>query len=346
MTIPNFWRGSTRWRPIRLLAPLALVYGEIAKRLMMRTGGHPGAPVVAVGAPTVGGVFKTLSAIAIARLMAGSGEHPALVARGHGGQIALGGPPTRVDRHVAAQVGDEPLIMARTAPTFVGLDITATALLAVDEATPSVLILDDALHSKRLEPDVAIVVVDAAVGFGNGMCLPAGPLRAPLRAILSRVAVLLIVGEGAPGELAAQTARVAGCPVLRAHLEADGRARALAGRDVVAFSGMRSPERFFLTLIKLGARLVETAVYPERHMYEPDDLARLVGVARVRNALLVTTEADAVRLPTLPEGAPGALFVPVCLKFEDEAEAASTIQRGLARARPWQGVAGLPVSSK
>ncbi len=335
MRAPAFWLAPRPTAVARLLRPVGAIVGAIVARGMRRPGARPGAPVIVIGNFVAGGAGKTPVALALARLLAAQGERPAFVSRGYGGRAARGG-PLRVAGQDADTVGDEPLLLARAAPTFVGLDRAAAAALAVDEVGPTVLVLDDGLQSRQVEPDLAIAVVDGATGLGNGLCLPAGPLRAPLDAQLPHIQAAVVVGAGEAGEAVAAEAARAGVKILRAKIEPDESARALAGQNVVAFAGIGLPDKFFRTLEAIGARIVERRAFPDHYFYRTADIEELAGLARENNARLVTTQKDAVRLPPLPEGAQAPLAIPVRLAFEDEGAAVALVTAALARARPWK----------
>lgn len=335
MRAPAFWLAPRPSALARLLQPFGALFGAIVARGMRRPGARPGAPVIVIGNFVAGGAGKTPVALALARLLVAQGERPAFVSRGYGGRAARGG-PLRVNGQDADAVGDEPLLLAQAAPTFVGLDRAAAAALAVDEVGPTALVLDDGLQSRQVEPDLAIAVVDGATGLGNGLCLPAGPLRAPLDAQLPHVQAVVIVGAGAAGDAVAAVAARAGAKILRARIEPDERARPLAGQAVVAFAGIGLPDKFFRTVEAIGARIVERRAFPDHHVYRASDVAELAELAREKNARLVTTEKDAVRLPSPPEGAQPPLAIAVRAVFEDEEAAAALISAALARARPWK----------
>lgn len=335
MRAPSFWFAPRPTPLARLLKPIGALYGAIVGRRMRRRGARLPAPVFVIGNFVGGGAGKTPVALAVARILEAQGERPAFVLRGYGG--AAIGRPLQATGRSAAEVGDEALLLAQIAPTFVGDDRAAAAALAISEIGPSALILDDGLQSRQVEPDLAIAVVDGATGLGNGLCLPAGPLRAPLAAQLPHVQAVVIVGGGQAGAAVAEVAAKAGVRVLRARIEPDESARAIAGRDVVAFAGIGLPEKFFRTLEEIGARIVERRAFPDHHPYSATDLDALTKLARQRNARLVTTQKDAVRLPNTPEGAEAPLAIPIRVVFEDEDAAAALLAEGLGRARPGKG---------
>ncbi|MEX0752460.1 MAG: tetraacyldisaccharide 4'-kinase, partial [Xanthobacteraceae bacterium] len=247
MREPSFW-----WREpgleAALLAPLAAVYGAVAGLRMRWPGRAVGVPVVCVGNLTVGGAGKTPAALAIGRMLADAGHRVFFLSRGYGGSF-IG--PVRVDpaRHGAAEVGDEPLLLARHAPTIVSHDRVAGAEIA-RAAGATVIVMDDGFQNPSLHKDFALIVLDGRRGIGNGRAIPAGPLRAALETQLDHAHALLIVGEpsrAATAALAAATAR--NIPIFHGRLEPDAAAIAnLRGRRFLAFAGIADPEKFFASL--------------------------------------------------------------------------------------------------
>ncbi len=249
MRAPTFWGFSRPNLAALALSPLGALYGAAAARRMGQAGTRLPAPVICVGNFTVGGAGKTPTALAIARILILRGERVAFLSRGYGGERRAG--PLRVDPalHSARAVGDEPLLLAATAPCYVCADRVAAGRLAIADGA-TVLVMDDGLQNPSLEKDFRIGVVDGETGFGNGLCFPAGPLRAPLKTQLSHVDAFVVVGGEGPRGLGREK------PRFLAHLRPDAIAAApLVGRSVLAFAGIARPEKFFATLERLGARI-------------------------------------------------------------------------------------------
>lgn len=295
MRAPDFWWRRERSTLAALLSPLGAALGAATLARMRRPGAEVGIPVVCVGNPTVGGAGKTPAVIAIAKRLMAKGLQPAILTRGYGGRLKG---PVKVDTllHSAEDVGDEPLLHARAAPTFVSRDRLAGAQMAA-QADADILIMDDGFQNPTLAKSLSILVVDAGVGVGNGLCLPAGPLRAPLAPQLERAQALLVVGEGAPGERVARDGYAAGVVVLRGRLAPDAQAVArLFGKRVLAYAGIGRPAKFFDTLRALGMLPVVTRAFPDHHVYTQAEIAGLRAQAEEDDLLLVTTEKDAMRL--------------------------------------------------
>ena len=235
--------------------------------------------------------------------------------------------PLMVDAnaHTAAIVGDEPLLLARIAPCWVGTDRLRSAKSAV-EAGANALVLDDGLQNPALVKDLAFAVVDGETGFGNGLCVPAGPLRAPVSAQLPFVRALIVLG-GEEEALSSFVGSAPGKPLIRASLEPDAVAAApLIGREVVAFAGIARPEKFYATLRRVGARIVMTRDFADHHPYTSREIEALIEEAGRRGALLATTEKDLVRLGA--RHARAVVTLPVTLRFEEP----GVVQRMLRQA--------------
>jgi tetraacyldisaccharide 4'-kinase len=311
---PGFWAVRKPTALARLLQPAGALYGAATARRMAEAGEHAGAPAICVGNFVAGGAGKTPAAIALAQMLIADGKRVAFLSRGYGGAKRV--EPVEVDPNVhdAAAVGDEPLLLARIAPCWVGADRVQSARRAV-EAGAEALILDDGLQNPALAKDLAFAVVDGEAGFGNGLCVPAGPLRAPLAAQAPHVRALIVIGgdEAAIADISRSVPRK---PILRATLEPDALAAApLIGREVVAFAGIARPEKFYATLRRVGAQVVATRSFPDHHPFKPREIEALIAEAGERGALLATTEKDRVRLPA--KGARGVVTLPVTLRFDE-----------------------------
>lgn len=284
----------------RALSPAATLYGALAgRRMNSRPAYAPGVPVLCVGNFTAGGTGKTPLSLALANIVRALGREPVFLTRGYGGTAAG---PLLVDAHAsnAAQVGDEPLLLARAAPTVVARKRGEGArFIERMSARNAVIIMDDGLQNPALHKALSIAIVDARRGFGNGMCLPAGPLRAPLATQMSKVDVVILNGEADTSELEEtrqQIARVFQGPVLRARVAGADDFKWLNGARAVAFAGIANPNRFFELLTKAGADIAARKVYGDHHPFTEADAACLLALAEMHRARLVTTEKDFVRL--------------------------------------------------
>ncbi len=296
MRAPDFWR--TGGVAAALLSPLGALYGaSVAFRARHARPFDPGLPVICIGNLTAGGSGKTPVAIAIAEMLRARGHRPYFLTRGYGGSDR--GPALATRGHSAQVMGDEALLLARTAPTIVARDRASGARLAKDKGA-SVLVMDDGHQNFTLRKTLSLVVVDAETGFGNGRQIPAGPLREPVAQGLSRADAVIVVGSE-PSEDGRAAKRAQGSmpdlkgytgPVLRAHLAADG--AAFAGKSVFAFAGIGRPEKFTASLEQSGAHITGSCFFADHHPYADDEITQLKMLAG--DAMLVTTEKDFVRL--------------------------------------------------
>ncbi|MGO4870589.1 MAG: tetraacyldisaccharide 4'-kinase [Roseiarcus sp.] len=330
MIAPGFWARERPGLVARALQPLGALYGLATARRMARPGVRVGAAVVCVGNFVVGGAGKTPTAIAVARMLQSAGERVAFLSRGYGGAARV--EPIEVDAaiHGAHAVGDEPLLLARVAPCFVGADRVAAARMAIARGA-SALVLDDGLQNPSLAKDFTFAVIDGEARFGNGLCFPAGPLRAPPARQLPFTSAEVVVG-GPAEALGALRALAPQKPIFRAELEADAIVGAkLVGRPVFAFAGIARPEKFFASLEALGARVAARRRFADHHAYDPREIEALIAEASARGLALVTTEKDYVRLA--PEHRNAILALPVTLRFETPERIAALLREALAKRR-------------
>lgn len=309
MRAPAFWSRPVPLWLGPLLWPISAIYGALTLRRMARAGWRAPVPVIAIGNFTAGGAGKTPTALALARALLDRGERPAFVTRGYGGTITG---PHRVDpgRDRAEGTGDEPLLLARLAPTYVARDRAAGARRAIADGA-TCLILDDALQNPALVKDLSIAVVDGAAGLGNGAVIPAGPLRAPFDAQLAHADLVLVIGED-KADIAGRTGGRK--PVLPARIAADG--AHLTGLDVLAYCGIALPEKFQRSLEACGARVAGRVDFPDHHSFSDAEAGALLARAAASGARLVTTEKDHVRLrgtPALEKLAAESLVLPIRL---------------------------------
>lgn len=290
MRAPAFWQAEGH--PLGLLlAPLGWLYGRITLARVAKPGLRVSVPVLAIGNFTAGGAGKTPVARALAMALAARGEAPFILSRGYGGSLAG---PHRVDpsRDDAATVGDEPLMLAATCPVIVSRDRRAGAMLAIEQGA-SVLVLDDALHNPHLAKDFTLAVVDGGAGFGNGFCIPAGPLRAPVRPMLARTDAVLLIGA----DRLNVAATLQTTPLFRTVMAPESAiADSLRSRRVLAFCGIGRPEKFAETLREIGADIAGLRAFADHHAFTESEAEALLAEARSLGATLVTTEKDAVRL--------------------------------------------------
>lgn len=329
---PPFWfekPGLKAW----LLSPAAWLYSRVAAyKMTARPSGAVPVPVLCIGNFIAGGGGKTPTALCFGAALAARGYTPGFLSRGYGGRIHG---PARValDRHNARDVGDEPLLLARRAPTVVSADRLAGARLLVDQGC-DFIVMDDGFQNPQLEKDFTLVAVDSRRGIGNGFAMPAGPLRLAIAEQLRRTdAVLVIGGEAAAGDVVRRAARIAR-PVYEGELVTRDRER-LKSRWLVAYAGIADPQKFFASLEGAGAELAMTRGFGDHHYFSEEDANELIDHARLLDAELVTTTKDYVRLAGMgsaqAELAAASKVIEADLVFEDARVPDLVIDRALKR---------------
>lgn len=309
---PEFWyskNDDTLNIAAQLLRPFSLIYGlghHCCHKA--RKPYKASIPVICVGNITAGGTGKTPTALALYDLIKElyGDIRPCFLTRGYGG-TERGPIIVDPDRHKAAQVGDESLLLAEKGTVIVSANRAEGAKLAENDGY-DLIIMDDGMQHSRLFKDAHILVVDSKKGFGNGLMLPAGPLREPLQSGLKRADIVQIIGSGNAVMLADSTLHI------RAHVTPRGDWTPDASRPYVAFAGLGHPDKFKATLEDAGLTIAGWHPYPDHYAYQDKDIAFLRAEAQRHNAVLITTEKDAKRLPADMD----VMTLPIYLHWENE----------------------------
>lgn len=315
MRTPTWWQS--RGAISALLWPASKLYGlgTWLDRRFTQPQRAP-IPVIAIGNATAGGAGKTPTCIALASMLQAMGEVPHIISRGYGGHAhtAHRVNPAQDD---AASVGDEALLLAAIAPTWVGADRLAS-IRAAQQAGATLVLADDALQHHKLHKDISLLVVDATYGFGNGLLMPAGPLREPLPAVWMRSDASITIG----GELDRLPQ-----PNFTAQIAPTGDIAFLNGKRWLAFAGIAHPWKFFDTLRRCGTDLAHGEPFPDHAPYSDATITALHAQAAQHGLSLITTEKDWWRLT--PDQRRDIAYLPVALQFSEPASLQAWLQERL-----------------
>ena len=290
---------------------------------MTRQGQKIALPVICCGNATAGGAGKTTVALDLGERLKARGLAAHFLLRGYGGKLKG---PARVDlaTHDSRAVGDEALLLAAIAPTWVSADRAAGGA-AAQAAEAQAIIMDDGLQNPTLEKTLSLLIIDGSYGFGNGRVIPAGPLREPVFAAAARCQAAVLIGEDETGALAQLPA---GLPVLRARLVPGPEAASLAGKPVVAFCGIANPRKFFATLQEAGAVLAARHPFADHYPFDDQEIRAILAEAEKLRAIPVTTRKDIVRIP--PALRTGIQVVSIALAWDDPAAIEAMLDKALA----------------
>lgn len=316
MKPPEFWyvkEGREAGRMLRtLLSPFSWFYARAtAKRIRSTTPYDPGVPVICIGNASVGGTGKTPIAAYLLESLNRMGIRTVVLSRGYGGSEK--GPIVVTEKHSAADVGDEPLLLARQGPVWIAEGRDDGAKAAASHGA-QVIIMDDGHQNPLVKKTLSFLVVDAEIGFGNNRVIPAGPLREPSSVALERADAVILMKPTPAYEVDEDLlAQFKGKPVVGASLVAKEKPR--PGR-LYAFAGIGRPNKFFDHLKRAGADVVDGLGYADHYAYKDTDMMDLLELSGEYDAKLITTEKDYVRIPKSFRRHVTAW--PVAAEFEDE----------------------------
>lgn len=286
MKTPAFWSNCNLIST--LLAPLGCLYAFATK---LNISAHPSRkvniPVICIGNLTAGGTGKTPTAASLASLLQTDGKKPFFVSRGYGGKLQ--NVVVNTNKHSPQEVGDEPLILARQAPAVVSPNRYEGALTAIQNGA-ELIIMDDGFQNPHLHKDLSFLVFDGGFGYGNGKCIPAGPLRENLQDGLKRADAILIIGDDRHN-----LARQFDLPVFTGKITPIQ--PIFPERKAIAFAGIGRPEKFYQSLRELNFELLQTYDFPDHHFYTDKELKELIEAADKKQAVLITTAKDYVKIP-------------------------------------------------
>lgn len=284
---PNFW--NKKGILAKILVPFSMIYIAISqwRNKGVVTAKLP-VPVICVGNLVMGGAGKTPTVIAITQILKKMGYNPHIISRGYGAIIHG---VKKVDRlkHSYLNVGDEPLLLAKFATTWVSVNRSEAGYEAIKNGA-DILIMDDGFQNNSIHKDMSFIVVDSTQGFGNQYVFPAGPLREPFSKGLNRADATIVIGEG-------ELSYLEGSKKIFHARFVEKESLKKKGERIIAFAGLGYPQKFKNSLKDAGYKVVEFYAYPDHHPYTITEIDKLLKQSKKRRTKLITTSKDAIRLP-------------------------------------------------
>lgn len=283
MKAPNFWYKKSLVSIF--LMPLGWIYGRIVQWRLNQKKPELSVPVICVGNLTMGGSGKTPVVLSLVEVLKNQGHVPHILTRGYGGKDWQS---VQVDlkHHSSNDVGDEPILLASHAPTWVGRDRYASGQQAI-LAGATILVMDDGLQNPGLYQDVKIGVFDGEIPFVNKATFPAGPLREDFKKGLKRLDVMLLLNFSDKPIWADVKRSIYGQTITDQRPDCS---------SYVAFAGIGYPDKFFSLLKRTGFTVIKKFYFPDHHVYSTKDIVMLTETAKNLQAQLITTEKDLVKL--------------------------------------------------
>lgn len=296
LTPPSWWQNETGRILPKYLSPLGKVYGAVVKARFRYTKQYESKlPVLCVGNFTQGGTGKTPISLKIASMMQAEGWDPTFLSRGYKGKLAG---PILVDSeiHTAAEVGDEPLLLSRGAPTIVAKS-RVEGIWLIEQRHNNFVIMDDGFQNPSVRKNISIIAIDSATGLGNHRIFPAGPLRAPLEFQLAHADAIVITGGHATNlEDELKERYNFKNPIISGRLRPSSDTSWVKEKPILAYAGIARPEKLFDSLVKAGGKVIRRIPFPDHHQFTTKDADHLTKLALADDLQLITTEKDLARI--------------------------------------------------
>lgn len=311
---PKFW--ATKNLISVALLPLSAAYflGFVLVRFFAKKQ-RAEIPVICVGNLIAGGSGKTPTAIAIGKILQEMGVNFAFLSRGYGASSPEVLEVKISEKNAAEKFGDEPLLLAETAPTFIAKNRFFGAKEIAKSKKFQAILLDDGMQNNSLQPDFTILVIDGKIGFGNEFLLPAGPMREPINSGLKKADLVIVIGEARAGLLAKISAK----KIIHAKIMPKNLAK-FSTKKLVAFCGLAYPQKFFSLI-----NPIKIYEFSDHHFYTDSELKNLCTEAQNLGAELITTKKDWVKFPA--EFRQRISFLDVELEFENANTIKSELQK-------------------
>ena len=289
---PKFWYQKKDTILSRLLYPFSLIFRFGTKiRNLFSFAKIANLPVICVGNIVIGGAGKTPVALKIGKLMIQAGYNPHFISKGYAGIIKSS---TLVENwHSPKSVGDEPILLSKIAPTWIGVDRNKSIELAEIKGS-NCIIMDDGFQNPNIYKNFSIIVINASQEFGNKRVIPSGPLRESINRGLSRTNLIIVIGDVTDFLKNIIPSHI---PIIGAKFNINNDNKIFKGQKITAFAGIAYPEKFFESLKEQGAKVVREIIYPDHHIFNENDILNLAEIANKTKSILVSTQKDFVRIP-------------------------------------------------
>ena len=308
---PIFWSKNSFLS--RTLLPFSWVYQILfLLNLSFNKPKKVNVPVICIGNITVGGAGKTPTAIAIGKHLIDQGYRIQFLSRGYGGKYI--GPHKVRKNDTANNVGDEPILLSKIAPTWISKNRFKGAK-EIEKLKPDFIIMDDGFQNNSIYKDFSILVIDNEYLFGNEKIFPSGPLREKFKNAINKTDIIVLIVKSEEEGIDKRVIKN-NIPLYTAIIEPVIKKQTLTNQNVVAFCGIARPEKFYHSLKKIGAIVKYKKNYPDHYQYEPNEIMTLVEKAYTMKAILITTKKDWVRLPE--EAKKMVYYLDISLNFTNQ----------------------------
>ena len=316
---PKFWK--TKNIISHVLMPLSVIFLFLGKiKNLFEKNYKSKIPVICVGNITIGGSGKTPTVLYIANLLNKLNYKSIILLKGYGGTLTK---PTKVGpKHTSREVGDEAILHSKYNETWICRS-RWKAIKNIEQINKGNLILmDDGIQNKSVLQDLKILVFDGNEGIGNGRVIPSGPLREKFEKGLKDIDFAIIIGEDRNSiskKILSINSRI---KIFKSIFEPDiNTINYLKGKNIVAFSGIGFPKKFFATLKDKKLNLIEKISFQDHHRYQQSELEDLIKISTSKNGQLVTTEKDFVKINEIDQSLNKQITqLPVRLKVFKEKE--------------------------
>ena len=309
MKTPEFWSNKNSIISI-LLIPLSFLW-QLASILNIKKKLEFSVPIIKIGNIVAGGAGKTPTVISIAHKLINSRIKVHIILKGYKSN-AKNSTQVNTKIHTYREVGDEALICAKIAPTWVGKNRGISIRRAIS-AGAELVILDDGLQDNSIISNLNILVFNGYQGIGNGRIIPSGPMREKFSQALRKSHLAIIIDPDITNIKGLIDDQI---PVLDANLKIEDKyLNNFKNKKVIAFCGIGYPKKFYKTLEKIGCELTYTKSFPDHYVYSRKDIKNLLKKSQELDSLLITTEKDHIKL--MEDYKNRIYFFPISIEFND-----------------------------